>query len=247
MALGNNQQSQSRIFLTVGFGKLRQKTLATGQKVDENTPNAVKRVTQQGADTWALEFDFITGRIESIQYKDNSATKFENSFDVLLRDGIDHYQISFTEDSKFWFGFMELLPNVNFNDDLTITVFDYVNKEKVRKSGINIEQFNNKNTREVTFKDSTIHPFIKSFYKDYQDNQWKFLNGYPAPSNSMNWKDKDDVKSYFISVKKFLRAEFARLIAGKFSKAEEKHENLPSEQNISENIPEGTDKDDLPL
>jgi hypothetical protein len=246
MALGNNQQSQSRTFLSVGFGKLRQRSLASGQKVDETTPKAIKRQTQQGADTWALEYDFINGKIDSIFYKDNSDNKFENTFEVLLRDGIDFYQISFTENSKYWFGFMETLPNIILSEPVNITVFDYINKDKVRKSGINVEQFNNKNTREVEFKDGTIHQYVNSFYKEYtEDKKWKFLNGYPEPMNKMDWKDKDDVKMYFMRVKKFLREEFKRLFSDKFTKSEANSEVI---SNIEpDNAPDGGGDSDLPF
>jgi hypothetical protein len=36
------------------------------------------------------------------------------------------------------------------------------------------------------------------------------LNGYPEPPKGINWKDKDDVKTYFISVKKFFREEIKK-------------------------------------
>jgi hypothetical protein len=249
MATGNNQQSAARTFLSVGFGKFRQKDLANKQKVDENTKGAVKRVTKQGKDTYALEFDYITGVIDSIFYKDNTGTEFANSFEVVIKDDI-LYQISFQDDSKFWYGFMELLPNVVISEPLTITVFDYTNKEKKRKSGINIEQFNNKNTREVDFKDNQQHNLVISFYKEYTEQKtWKFLHGYPVPPKDINWQDKDDVKMYFMMVKKFLKSEFTRLYGEKLVNTSKSVKEPASDLGVVENElypPMPGEQDDLP-
>ena len=37
-------------------------------------------------------------------------------FEVIISDGLDMYQLSFTEDSRFWFDMAKKLPNVNFNE-----------------------------------------------------------------------------------------------------------------------------------
>jgi hypothetical protein len=56
-----------------------------------------------------------------------------------------------------------------------------VNKGNERKSGLTIEQFNNKNTRTVTYKDNTDHNFVKSFYKEYNEETktWKYFKWIP--------------------------------------------------------------------
>src|SRR3972149_4465391 len=124
MARGTNQQNQSRIFMTVSFGKFRQRATDNGQKVDENTKGAVKRTTQQGVDTWAIEYDNVSGYIQNIFYKSNEGTKFPASFEVVLKDNDEILQISFGEDSRFWFGFMEVLPNIQLQYPVTINVYD---------------------------------------------------------------------------------------------------------------------------
>jgi hypothetical protein len=229
MALGSNTGT-ARIFLTVGFGKIRQKTLETKQKVDANTPNAVMRELSNGAESWALEHDFISGVIENISYKEDK--QYGNSFEVVIRDVTDLYQLSFSEDSRFCADFLKKLPNVNLSNELKITAYDFTNQEGKHVAGISIEQSGNK---------------ITSFYdKKHEDKgkvSWELLHGFPK-SEGVNFKDKDETKIYFIQVKKFLRSEFNRLFSDKFNKSESKpeiHEDI-----IDNNLP-SEPADDLPF
>jgi hypothetical protein len=220
--LGNSSSNTNRVFLSVAFGKLRQKSLSNGTKVDENTIGAVKRITKQKAETWALEFDNICGRIESVFYKDNSGTDFSSSFEAGIKVGNMVYQISFTEDSKFWYGFMRCLPNININDPIRISVYDYETKDHKKKSGISIEQDENPKTRAVSFKDGSIHNYVVSYYKEYDEvgKKWNFLHGYPTPASTINWNDKDETTIYFTLVKVFLRKQFNELFKDKFVKTQ---------------------------
>jgi len=193
MGLGSNNQTQ-KTFLTVGFGKIRQKTLENKQKVDANTPGAIKRLTQSGAESWALEHDFIEGVIESIFYKEDA--EFGNAFEVTISDFGEKYQLSFSEESRFWIDFMKKLPNIDLSTKVKITAYDFTDKENKHKAGISILQNNIK---------------ITSFYEQkIDDGNWEFLHNYPT-SKGVDFKDKDEIKMYFIKVKKFLRSEFYRL------------------------------------
>lgn len=221
MALGSNTGSP-KIYLSVGFGKIRQKSLENKQKVDSNTPGAVKRETQSGAESWALEHDYITGKIENIFYKEDA--QYGNSFEVVISDGIDKYQLSFTEDSRFWFDFMKKLPNIDLSQNVKITAYDFVNKEGKKVAGISVEQNGTK---------------ILSFYEKKNGEKWELLHGFPT-SDGINFKDKDELKIYFIKVKKFLREEFSRLFSDKFKKTENAHP--ATEENIS-----SEPTDDLPF
>jgi hypothetical protein len=225
MGLGSNSGSP-RIFLSVGFGKIRQKSLENKEKVTSTTPNAVKRLKQDNTETWAIEHDYISGKIENIFFKEDE--KYGNSFEVVLLDGIDKYQISFSEDNRFWFDFMKKLPNVLMNDAVKITAYDFVDKKTgKRKAGISLEQNGNK---------------ITSFYdKKKDETTWELLHGFPK-SDGIDWKDKDELKIYFIRVKKFLHNEFNTRIAPLFELVSEKH-NIEVEDNSNDVGP----VDDLPF
>jgi hypothetical protein len=206
MATGSNSGSL-KTFLSVGFGKLRQKTLENKERVNKDTPNAVKRETQQGGESWAIEFDWITGIIENIFHKDDP--QYGDSFEVVLRDATDLYQISFDDSSRFWFDFAKKLPNIDLKSMVKLNPYDFTEKgTNKRRVGLSIEQNGQK---------------ITSFYdKQNPDKTWEILNGFPKPPANMDWKDKDETKIFTIKVKKFLKAEFENRIAPKFENASHK-------------------------
>jgi hypothetical protein len=233
MALGSHSGSP-KIFLQVSFGKIRQKSLENKQKVDASTPGAVRRETQSGSESWALEHDFLSGIIENIFYKEDA--QYGNSFEVVISDVVDQYQLSFTEDSRYWFDFMKKLPNVDLKEKIKISAYDFVNKENKRVAGCGVEQNNQK---------------VASYYEvKGQDGKWKLLHGFPV-SEGVDFKDKDEIKMYFIKVKKFLRNQFNDLIQPKLEGKENK--SYPISDTVKEFVetpntfsPTGTD-DDLPF
>lgn len=224
MALGNARQN-ARIYLSVGFGKIRQKSLSNGEKVSSTTPDAVKRTTQGGADSWAIEYDFIKGVIENIFYKEDE--KYGNAYEVIVSDVADEYQLSFKEDSRFWNDFIKKLPNVNLKEQVNIMPYDFESKGH-RYVGLAIVQGEVK---------------LKSFYEEKVNDTWKYLNNYPEPVG-VDWKDKDDVKIYMLKVKKYLRKEFNERIKPMFD-----HKPIPKEfDDVPENKVEiPVDDDDLPF
>jgi len=235
MALGSNTGSP-KIYLTVGFGKIRQKTLENKQKVNKDTPGAAMRKLANDAESWALEHDFISGIIENIFYKEDK--QYGNSFEVVIRDVTDLYQLSFSEDSRFCADFLKKLPNVNLSDQLKITAYDFVNQESKHVAGISIEQSGNK-----------ITSFYDKKHEDKEKVTWELLHGFPK-SEGVDFKDKDETKIYFIQVKKFLRSEFSRLFSDKFNKPEPKQEVHEDLEENSDDIPsEQTDNEpsDLPF
>jgi hypothetical protein len=231
MATGSNSGT-ARIFLTVGFGKIRQKSLENKQRVDANTPNAVMRELANGGQSWALEHDYVSGVIENIFYKEDK--QYGNSFEVVMRDGVELYQISFSEESRFCADFLKKLPNVNLSNELKITAYDFTNQEGKHVAGVSLEQDGTK---------------ITSFYdkKHEKDGKvtWELLHGFPK-SEGVDFKDKDETKIYFIQVKKFLRSEFSRLFSDKFNKPEPKQEVHEDLEENSADIP-SQPSDDIPF
>ena len=221
MGLGSNQTTP-KIYLSVAYGKIRQKSVGN-EKVNEKTPGAVKRLTQQGAESWSLEHDFVTGEIENIFYKEDE--KYGNSFEVVITEVADKYQLSFTEDSRFWFDFAKKLPNINFNEPLKITAYDFTDRVTGKKhAGISVEQNGQK---------------ITSFYETKEGEKWILKHGFPT-SEGVDWKDKDETKVFLIRVKKFLRTEFVNRIMPLFAQTNvpEVVEEIPNEYNPLGNLPE---------
>jgi hypothetical protein len=232
MGLGSNSTTQ-RTYLSVGFGKIRQKQTNNKTKVDSQTPNAVMRKTQSGEESWALEHDFVTGVIEKIFYKEDE--KYGNSFEVLIGDAIDNYSLGFTEDSRFWFDFMKKLPNIELSKEVKITIYDFEDKKTgKRRAGVSVEQNDVK---------------ILSYYDKKNDKgEWELLHGYPS-GKDIDFKDKDEVKMYFIKVKKYLRNQFNELFGTKWANDNPAYipahgGNAAPDNNISV---EDTPEDDLPF
>lgn len=201
MALGTSNQSD-RTYLSVGFGKIRQKNQSNGEKVTKDTPNAVKRTTQSGNESWAIEYDFCEGKIENIFYRQDE--NYGNSFEVVLSDVADEYQLSFKEDSRFWTDLMKKLPNIDLSERVKLFAYDFESKGK-RYVGMSVEQNGQK---------------IQSFYSKKVGDSWKEANGFPS-ADGVDWKDKDELNIYLIKVRKFLRNEFKTRIEPKFEKVKE--------------------------
>ena len=185
----------TKTFLSVGYGTIRQKQV-NGQPVDANTPNAVKRVSEKGEESWSIEHRSVTGYIEKIFLKENKGKDgkdFGDSFEVVISDALDTYQISFKEDSRFWTDLMKKLPNIDLSKEVKIAPYDFNTKEGKRQIGTSVEQNGVK---------------IRSFFDLYkEDKTWELLHGFPS-AEGINFKDKDDIKLYGIKVKKFLHQYF---------------------------------------
>lgn len=226
MGLGSRSDG-TKIFLQVSFGKIRQKSLENKQKVDASTPGAVRRETQSGSESWALEHDYISGIIENIFYKEDP--QYGNSFEIVISDVVDEYQLSFAEDSRYWFDFMKKLPNVDLKNQVKISAYDFVNKEGKRVAGCGVEQNGQK---------------ITSYYEvKGKDGKWQLLHSFPV-SEGVDFKDKDETKMYFIKVKKFLRKQFEDLIKPKLEG--KKNESYPISETVRDFVQSGNDDDSFP-
>lgn len=224
--LGSNQNA-NRTYLSVGFGKIRQKSL-DGKPITGDTVGAKKHETQSGAESWSIDYDFLEGKIENIFYKEDK--DFGSSFEVVISDAADEYQLSFKEDSRFWVDFACKLPNIDLGNKVKITAYDFEYKGK-RHVGISLLQNGVK---------------ITNFYSEKTENGWITKHGFPNSENT-NWTDKDDIKIYMIAVKKFLRSEFNTRIESMFtgtvkSKTDEQHP-----EQYETDIPPFPTEEDLPF
>lgn len=209
-----NYQTTNKIFLSVAYGKLRQKQLENGQKVNENTTNAVKRESKSG-ESWALEYDFIEGVIQKMYFKEDK--QYGNSFEIIISDVADMYQISFKEGDRTTVDFLCKLPNIKLNENVKIIVYDFTSKEGKSVKGTSILQ------NEVK---------LLSYYSVKSEAGWNYLHGFP-PSTGVNFKDSDELKIYQISVNRFLRNEFINrfTISEKEVSETENGDNIEAETN----------------
>ena len=219
MALG---EKTKRIYLSVGFGTLR-------QKADKDNPKATERTLQSGEKTYAIEYMYVSGILDNIVFKDDP--KYGKQWTVFVDDGEEHYAIRIKEDSRYASDLLKRVPNMYKGEHYRFTPYDFETNGK-RRVGLSIK--NQADER------------IESYYQKFHDEgEGKFrvenLHGYPAFEGDA--KDKEELKIYFIQVAKFLRTEALKHLEGDFGI------HVPTEINepeIPDEIPIG-EEDDLPF
>lgn len=182
-------KSEQKTYLTIGFGKLRQKTKVMAEGVTE-------RKTQDGEPTLAYEFDSIDGIITNIYYKESK--DYGNSFEVQIEDD-KIYVLSFKEDSRYCHNLLVKLPKIDFDKKVRIMPYDFMDKQGKPRRGITIWQDDVK--------------LDNTFFQKKDGEEWKYYHGYPVPGPDMNDKK---LKIYFINVQDFLYNYTIKEIIPKF-------------------------------
>jgi hypothetical protein len=180
MPAGRNESSNRR-FMHISYGKFREKAV-------ENAQGAEARENKDGKVIWEYIFDYIEGRITGIFHKEDE--KFGNSFEVVVDDGKEKFQISFKEGDSFFNDFFSKLPNVDLKHTVKLVPYAFNDKNTGKlKKGLVIWQGDSK---------------TDNYFVGYDENtkKYNYLNGFPQPEAKM---DKEEWKIYFIRVTKFLR------------------------------------------
>jgi len=187
--------SENKIYLSVTFGKLRQKTLSNGKKVDENTPNATLRETKSGEKSWAIEFDSVKGMIEGINLKTHE--EYGESMELLIRE--ESSLCSLTFKSLSFQQIMNYLPNIKFDKIVEINTFSYINKNGRITTGLNLLQEKHENTKEIIFENGEKINTIIPYYKKWEDNKWHYMNGCPS-AEDVNFMNKKEMNIYNLNL-----------------------------------------------
>lgn len=180
MPAGRNENANKR-FMHIAYGKFREKAV-------ENAIGAEARENKDGKVMWEYVFDYIEGKITGIFHKEDE--KFGNSFEVIVDDGKDKFQISFKEGDSFFNDFFSKLPNVAIKTTVKLVPYAFNDKNTGKlKKGLVIWQGNAK---------------VESYFTSYNETTktYTYLHNFPQPDEKM---DKEDWKIYFIKVNKFLR------------------------------------------
>lgn len=218
MPAGRTQEK--RRFLHISYGKFR-------ERAAENQEGAEVRINKDGKAVWEFVFDYVEGQVTGIFHKEDD--KFGNSFEVVIDDKTDKFQISFKEGDSFFSDFFSKLPNVDLNRWIKIVPYDFEDKNTGKqKRGLVIWQENVK---------------IESKFVSYDKETRKFsyFEGFPEPEKKM---DKEDWKIYFIKVVKFLRSYTNSKIIPVLKNAQDGLVDNPAFEDVPESI---TDNSDLPF
>ena len=95
MPAGRSQEK--RRFLHISYGKFR-------EKAGENESGAEVRINKDNKSIWEFVFDYVEGQVTGIFHKEDD--KYGNSFEVVIDDNIDKFQVSFKEGDSFFNDFL---------------------------------------------------------------------------------------------------------------------------------------------
>jgi hypothetical protein len=208
----------NRTYLSVGYGRIR-------KKCERGTPGSVERTTAKGEITCAIEYSFLSGTLEGIQYRQSD--EYGNSWAVDVADGDQHYRLQIPEQSRECGDLLKRLPNLLQYQFYKFTPYEF--KEKNKKG--------------LSIKDKMDQP-VPSFYQKYDQtgDTWKVTNiqGFPDVDFDTKIAETDDWKIYFLRVNRFLREKALAILSGWGSKKED----VPvHEAEVSDGIPSPTDND----
>lgn len=211
--------SEPKTYLSISFGKIR-------EKVTKDTPGAVSRTNKLGDIVWERVDNSIEGRIVDISYKEHS--EYGNSYEIVIDDDKEKFNLSLHEDSKFANQFLTKFPNVDISKFVTISPYEFTPSDSDKKrSGLNLYQEDKK---------------LENFFASKVNDKWIYKEEFPeAPEGA---PDKKKWKKYSIEVQEFLYDYFKTSIKPKFEqKSTESYNHFPTKNIVTK--PE--EYEDLPF
>jgi len=184
------EKQSNRIYMNIAFGRVR-------EKCSKDHAEAVERTTKGGDKTYAIEYKNTGGVLDEVVFRDDE--KYGKQWILHLNDVGEWYALQLKEDSRFGVEFLKKLPNMRKGEYYVFTPYDF-EKGGDRKVGLKIATRENKRVENYYEK-----------YTDLGDGKWKVeqLHGYPryvkADGTDGDWKDRDELKIYFMRSGKFLR------------------------------------------
>lgn len=178
------------LYLSIIGGTLR-------EKVDENTPGAVRREWKLKDGTSGVKFEKLhknlNGFIVGMEFKDGD---FGEQFILTLKKGDNRAIVYMPTDSAYYTDFAKKLPNIHLDDDITFNPYEMSRKGTDKKRrGVSILQEGIK---------------ITSFYYDYEKK--KAINKIPVPKGDTSKYNSDQWKMFFLEEKMFLKKEVESVI-----------------------------------
>lgn len=164
MGLGT---TENKIYLGIGYGRLRKKASAPGDGI-------VERFTKDGEKTYAYEYKYIEGIITGIYYKESK--EYGNSFEVTIKDD-KVYNISFKENSRYCQDFLAKLPAIDLTKIVRLTPFEMLGDNEKLFRGVSVLQDGVKIQNYFVKKEgenrTLLHGFPKPATEKLTEKQWK--------------------------------------------------------------------------
>ena len=168
------QEDKGRLLYVLADGKLR-------EQVDETTEGAKLRVVKDDdgtvkAEKWELTYPGIKGFITGVTTRDGD---YGTSVLVSIRDANEEeFTLALQAKSRYGEDFLHKLPNINFEEELTIKPYSFMDGER-KVAGVSIIQGDDKITNAFNWKNEA--------------GEWESIEGYPQvdekkkPKNSDQW------------------------------------------------------------
>lgn len=174
MGLHTDDQTKGRLLYVLADGLLR-------EQVEETTPGAKLRIIKddQGAEKarkYELTYPGVTGFITGVATFDG-----EYGTNILISikdDNAEEFTLSLNAKSKYGEDFIHKLPNVNFEKEISIKPYNFMDGER-KVSGVTLTQGDVKLTNAYNWKNDA--------------GEWESYEGYPQvpenkkPKNSDQW------------------------------------------------------------
>lgn len=184
----------TRMYLNIGFGKIR-------KKCDPTDPKAVERSLESGEKVYAREYKDLSGVLENIAFKTHA--EYGNSWLVYLNDGDDKFVLQIKENDRYGGDFLRRVPNLHKGLWYKFTPYDFTPEgTEKRKKGLSIRDKN----------DNHVESAYQVFTKDADGKTVvENINGFPNYEGKWG-EDKDEQEIYFKRVTKFLRSRAQQYI-----------------------------------
>ncbi len=135
--MGLNQSTRSnRTFISIVQGRF-------AKRVDENTPNSVRRVIEKKdgskKEVWELIYEDVSGHIESIAIDESG--EFGDQLKINMEDLGEKFTVNLSLSGREAKSFLCVLKNIKLQEDVILAPFNFLSKTDYRQViGMNIYQ-----------------------------------------------------------------------------------------------------------
>lgn len=178
-------ERESVTYLRASMGKLRKKTT-------KEDPKAVEWKDDDGVSHYDLVYGNLIGALVGVYFKDHP--EYGRQWSIKVKAGQQFYSVQMTENSRYGIDFLKKLPNLVQGERYKFTPWEMETDGK-KKGGLAIVRVSD---------EEKIGSFFQTF-TDLGNGQWDITNIRNFPDFTGDRNDKDDWKSYYIQVTKFLR------------------------------------------
>lgn len=148
MGLKTRSKDSNGTYLKIFGGKIVQE-----RSENFTSDNEVKvRENKNGNKVYYVEYDSVSGKLVHAEMKHIEKISAD-VIELLLKDGIDSYQLTLSVDSRYGQSFMARMLALDLNEEVEIIPYAFENKEGKKVSGLNIKQ-NGEKVNSLYTKDS---------------------------------------------------------------------------------------------